>query len=57
MNAVRLPFVLVIAMVLGACSTGGLLIATPKDGGDTCELPDDDMDAGCDAEDASGDGS
>jgi len=48
---------LILAMVLGACSTGDLLLATPKDGGTACEVLDDDMDAGCDAEDASGDGS
>ena len=46
---------LILAALLGACSTGGLLIATPKDGGATCEALDDDADAGCDAEDASGD--
>lgn len=56
MNAVRLPCYLILAMVLGACSTGGLLLATPKDGGPACEVLDD-TDAGCDAEDASGDGS
>lgn len=48
---------LILAALFGACSTGGLLIATSRDVGTICEAPDDDADAGCDAEDASGDGS
>lgn len=49
--------ILILAALLSACSTGGLLIATSRDGGTTCEAIDDDADAGCDVEDASGDGS
>ena len=51
----RLATMILVAL-LSACSTGGLLLATPKDGGTACDMLDDDADAGCDAEAASGDG-
>ena len=52
----RFACYLVLATLVGACSTGGLLLASSRDGGTTCD-PLDEVDAGCDAEDASGDGS